>query len=68
MKKHKQGAPLQVEFICPGCGKHLAWAQPGAMLSCPECGKWVNDANRKKEYNVYLPSDSEQTVLFNEEE
>ena len=68
MEKRKASEIMQVEFICPKCGKHLAWAQPGALLSCPVCGKWVSDANRKKEYNVYLPSDSEQTVLFNEEE
>lgn len=66
--KHGQGTGLQVEFICPQCGRHLAWALPGSLLSCPGCGMWVNDANRRKEYNVYLPSDDEQMVLFNEEE
>ncbi len=68
MKKRRQETLLQVEFICPGCGRHLAWALPGAVLKCPGCGKWVSNANRKQEYSVYLPSDSEQTVLFNEEE
>lgn len=63
MKKEKQG-PLQVEFICPACGRHLAWALPTAVISCP-CGEWVTNENRKKtEGEVFLPINSEQTVLF----
>ena len=63
MKQKKHG-PLQVEFICPACGKHLAWARPTAAISCP-CGAWVTNENRKrKEVEVFLPVDSEQTVLF----
>ena len=63
--KKKEQVPLQVEFICPGCGKHLAWALPTAAISCPRCGMWVTSKNRKRpEIEVYLPVDSEQTVLF----
>ena len=62
MKNRKQG-PLQVEFICPACGRHLAWALPTA-ISCP-CGEWVTNENRKKaKEEIFLPIDSEQTVLF----
>lgn len=63
MKKSKQGR-LQVLFICPACGRPLAWALPTAIISCP-CGQWVDDKNRRREKGeVYLPVDSEQTVLF----
>lgn len=63
MKKQEQG-PLQVEFICPACGRHLAWALPTSAISCP-CGQWVTNANRKRaEGEVFLPVNSEQTVLF----
>lgn len=62
--KKKEQVPLQVEFICPGCGKHLAWALPAA-ISCPQCGMWVTSKNRKRPpVEVFLPVDSEQTVLF----
>lgn len=63
MRKKEQG-PLQVEYICPKCGRHLAWALPTAMMSCPACGKWVTASNRKREHEVFLPVDSDQTVLF----
>ena len=62
--KNKKQDPLQVEFICPACGRHLAWALPTAAISCP-CGEWVTNENRKKaKEEVFLPIDSEQTVLF----
>lgn len=64
MKKAHRPSALQVEFICPKCGKHLAWAAPSAVISCPRCGIWVNDSNRLAGYEVYLPADSDQTVLF----
>ena len=64
MKKKEQG-PLQVVFICPNCGKHLAWALPTAAISCPSCGLGVTNKNRKRpSVEVFLPVDSEQTVLF----
>ncbi len=63
--KEKEHGPLQVEFICPSCGRHLAWALPTAILSCPRCGIWVSERNRAKpREEIYLPVDSEQTVLF----
>ncbi len=63
MKKEKR-EPLQVEFICPACGKHLAWALPASVISCP-CGQWVTNKNRKKaDSEIFLPVNSEQTVLF----
>ncbi len=62
--KDKNKTLLQVEFICPICGRHLAWALPNAVISCP-CGQWVDDDNRSKQSSeVYLPVNSEQTVLF----
>ncbi len=64
MKRKKNNGPLQVEYICPRCGRHLAWALPGAAMNCPQCGTWVTEANRRKENQVFLPADSEQTVLF----
>ncbi len=62
--RKKQNGIMQVEFICPKCGKHLAWAVSSAEMNCPQCGTWVNDANRKKGNIIYLPSDSDQMVLF----
>lgn len=69
MKKKLSTAPLQVEYICPKCGKHLAWALPIVSMSCPQCGKWVTNENRAKAATeVYIPMDSDQVVLFNLEE
>ncbi|MCQ2372584.1 MAG: hypothetical protein MJ050_00730 [Phascolarctobacterium sp.] len=69
MKKKLSTAPLQVEYICPKCGKHLAWALPIVSMSCPQCGKWVTNENRAKvATEVYIPMDSDQVVLFNLEE
>ena len=37
---------------------------PTAVIQCP-CGQWVDNNNRLKDKSeVYLPLDSEQTVLF----
>ena len=55
---------LQIEYVCPKCGKHLAWALPSTIIQCPGCGKWVNRKNRKIESEVFLPIDSDQLVLF----
>lgn len=63
--KKKQQRLLQVEFICPKCGKSLAWALPTAEISCPRCGLWVTQNNRRKpQAEVFLPVDSEQMELF----
>ena len=51
-------------YVCPKCGKHLAWALPTTIIKCPECGKWVNSKNRKIASEVFLPIDSNQLVLF----
>lgn len=65
MRQRLSTAPLQVEYICPKCGKHLAWALPIVSMSCPNCGKWVNSENRlKAEGEVFIPLDSDQVVLF----
>lgn len=45
--KKKERDRLQVEYICPDCGKHLAWALPTAAIQCP-CGQWVDNNNRLK--------------------
>ena len=63
MEKYHPSA-LQIEYVCPKCGKHLAWALPTTIIQCPECGKWVNSKNRKIESEVFLPIDSDQLVLF----
>ena len=56
---------MQVLFVCPKCGRQLAWALPAAEMQCPKCGTWVNNKNRKgRGRDVFLPSDSDQTVLF----
>ena len=47
MKKYQPGANMQVLFICPKCGRQLAWALPAAEMQCPKCGTWVNNKNRK---------------------
>lgn len=67
MSKRKPQGPLQVLFICPRCGKKLAWALPSASISCPYCGTWVTDENRNKKDEIFLPIDSDQLVLFKEE-
>ena len=56
---------MQVEFICPGCGTHLAWALPDMEMNCPKCGKWVTNENRKKQkLDLLLPTDDDQLTLF----
>ena len=65
MKERLSTAQRQVLFVCPKCGKQLAWAAPNVSMSCPKCGKWVTDKNRKRDYtDLYLPIDSDQIVLF----
>ena len=80
MKKYQPGANMQVLFICPKCGRQLAWALPAAEMQCPrqlawalpaaemqcpKCGTWVNNKNRKgRGHDVFLPPGSDQTVLF----
>ena len=63
-RKHNNPTALQIEFVCPKCGKHLAWALPTTIISCPQCGKWVTKKNRKIQNEVFLPTDSNQLVLF----
>jgi len=56
---------MQVEFICPKCGKSLCWALPGAEACCPDCGTWVTVKNRKKKgEDLLLPVDDDQLTLF----
>ena len=65
MKKYQPGENMQVLFVCPKCGRQLAWALPAAEMQCPKCGTWVTNKNRKgRGWDVFLPSDSDQTVLF----
>ncbi len=59
--------PLQAKFICRECGRFLAWALISAEMSCPYCGAWVTEENRKRDYEVYLPADDDQLVLFKDE-
>ncbi|MBQ7883140.1 MAG: hypothetical protein IJ320_02105 [Phascolarctobacterium sp.] len=63
-KKQHSSTLMQVEFVCPKCGKKLAWALPTAEINCPKCGTWVTSRNRKIENNLFLPLDSDQMVLF----
>ena len=63
-KKKRENAPMQIEFVCQKCSKHLGWALPNATMSCPQCGKWVNAKNGKKDNLALLPLDSDQLVLF----
>jgi len=56
---------MQVEFICPKCGTHLAWALPDMEMNCPKCGNWVTNENRKKpKLDLMLPMDDDQLTLF----
>lgn len=65
MKKYQPGENMQVLFVCPKCGRQLAWALPAAEMQCPKCGTWVTNKNRKgRGRDVFLPPDSDQTVLF----
>ncbi|MBO5590552.1 MAG: hypothetical protein J5923_04865 [Acidaminococcaceae bacterium] len=54
-----------MEFICPRCGYHLAWALPEMEMKCPKCESWVSGKNRKKpELDLMLPLDDDQLTLF----
>lgn len=56
---------MQVEFICPRCSRHLAWALPETEMKCPGCGYWVTGKNRRKpEQDLMLPLDDEQLTLW----
>lgn len=56
---------MQVEFICPRCGNHLAWALPETQINCPRCGCWVTNKNRRKpEQDLMLPLNDDQLTLF----
>lgn len=66
--KHKDNIirpGMQVEFICPKCGTHLAWALPDMEMKCPKCGNWVTGQNRKKpKLDLLLPTVDDQLTLF----
>ena len=47
MKKISARSKYAGAFICPKCGRQLAWALPAAEMQCPKCGTWVNNKNRK---------------------
>ena len=68
MRKHvlqESNAPKQVEFICPKCGTHLAWAAPSAEMSCPNCGKWVTGKNRRRrDIDLNLSPEDGQLSFF----
>ena len=36
MKKYQPGENMQVLFVCPKCGRQLAWALPAAEMQCPK--------------------------------
>lgn len=56
---------MQVKFICPKCGKELAWALPETQMKCPGCGVWVTNKNRRKpEQDLMLPPDDDQLALW----
>lgn len=56
---------MQVEFICPRCGRRLAWALPETEMKCPGCGCWVTGRNRRKpEQDLMLPLDDDQLALW----
>lgn len=67
-EKHRENKirpGMQVEFICPRCGTHLAWALPEMEMNCPKCGNWVTNENRKKpKLDLLLPTDDDQLTLF----
>ena len=64
-KEKKIRPGMQVEFICPKCGTHLAWALPDMEMNCPKCGNWVTNENRKKpKLDLMLPTDDDQLTLF----
>lgn len=64
-KKNEIRPDMQVEFTCPRCGTHLAWALPNMELNCPKCGNWVTNQNRKKpDLDLMLPTDDDQLTLF----
>ena len=50
MKKYQPGENMQVLFVCPKCGRQLAWALPAAEMQCPKCGTWVGDAVPEMRY------------------
>lgn len=55
----------QVEFICPKCGLHLAWAYPGTEMVCPRCGRWVTEKNRERaQIDLHLSPQDGQLSLF----
>lgn len=57
-----------LEFVCPKCEVHITWALPGATVICVKCGRKINKNSMKKQNPASLPLDSDQLVLFGDEE
>ena len=65
MKKHQEEL-LQAEFICPTCGRHLAWALLSSSINCPDCGTWVNKITYNKLRKLISKKlDIETTIAYN---
>jgi endogenous inhibitor of DNA gyrase (YacG/DUF329 family) len=52
---------LMIQFICPKCGRDLAWAYEKASVYCRSCDRWI----RAREMKTINPakSDPEQDQL-----
>ncbi|MDR3348070.1 MAG: hypothetical protein LBO03_00565 [Acidaminococcales bacterium] len=55
-----------MQFICPKCGRHVAWALPRAKVSCGFCGAKIEQKNIKTPNPARLPLDSDQLVMFSD--
>ncbi len=57
-------ADYLIQFICPACKEHIAWALPKATVICPLCARKVNAKSMKTLNPATLSSKSEQLSLF----
>ncbi|MDT8899958.1 hypothetical protein [Anaeroselena agilis] len=55
---------LMIQFICPKCGRDLAWAYENASVYCRSCDRWIFAREIKNVNPAKIDPDQDQLQLF----
>lgn len=55
---------LMIQFVCPKCGRDLAWAYENATVYCRACDRWVRAAQMKDINPAKAEPERNQLRLF----
>jgi tRNA(Ile2) C34 agmatinyltransferase TiaS len=51
-------------FICPACGKEIAWAGEKATVYCKKCDRWIKAKEIKAANCAKMDAKTGQLILF----